>query len=83
MPPKIFCKDTLVELAMMSANEGWVRGASALCEMYATTDATRFEMILKRLSLGTTGLALTEGARWLLNRWQSALTASTQRNDER
>jgi hypothetical protein len=74
MPPTAFCKDALIELATLSPNDGWVRGAYAMCEMYANTDANRFEIILKRLALGTTGLALTEGARWLLVRWQSVQT---------
>jgi hypothetical protein len=77
MLPMAFCKDTLIELATMSSNDGWVRGAHAMCEMYASTDARRFEMILKRLSLGTTGLAVTEGARWLLGRWQSVQTGQS------
>jgi hypothetical protein len=75
MPP--FCRDALVELARMSSNDGWVRGAHALCEMYANTDAKRFDMILRRLSLGTTELAVTEGARWLLRRWQISQAATT------
>jgi hypothetical protein len=40
-------------------------------EMYAATDTQRFEVILTRLSAGTSGSALTAGARWLLDRWQS------------
>jgi hypothetical protein len=71
MLPMAFCKDALVELNMLSSNDGWVRGAQAMCEMYAATDTERFELILRRLSVGTTGLALTEGARWLFERWQS------------
>jgi hypothetical protein len=70
MPPTTFCEDALVELRLKSGNDGWVRGAHAMCEMYAGTDASRFESILRRLALGGTGLALTEGARWLLDRWQ-------------
>jgi hypothetical protein len=71
MPPMTFCRDALAELSLLSSNEGWVRGASAMCEMYAATDTKRFEVILTRLSAGTSGLALTDGARWLLDRWQS------------
>ena len=49
MPPVTFCRDALDELAMLSPNDGWVRGAYALCEMYAATAARRFETILLRL----------------------------------
>lgn len=72
MPPTTFCKAALLDLASLSPNDGWVRGAYAVCEMYATADAGRFEVILRRLSLGTGGTALTEGASWLLARWQFA-----------
>jgi hypothetical protein len=68
MLPMVFCKDALVELSLLSSNEGWVRGVSAICEMYAATDIQRFEVILTRLSAGTSGLALIDGARWLLDR---------------
>jgi hypothetical protein len=71
MPPTTFCEAALAELAFLSTNDGWVRGAYAVCEMYAATDAGRFEVIIRRLSLGTPG-ALTQGARWLLDRWQVA-----------
>jgi hypothetical protein len=74
MPPTTFCRDALHELASMSHNDGWVRGAYAVCEMYGAADATRFETILRRLSLGTGGTALTEGATWLLARWQFSQT---------
>jgi hypothetical protein len=74
MPPTTFCRDALYELASLSPNDGWVRGAYAVCEMYGAADAGRFEIILRRLSLGTGGTALTEGARWLLARWQLAQT---------
>jgi hypothetical protein len=77
MLPMAFCKDALVELSLLSSNDGWVRGAQAMCEMYAATDTERFELILRRLSVGTTGLAVTEGARWLLERWQSRLAQVT------
>jgi hypothetical protein len=75
MPPTTFCKDALGELATLSPNDGWVRGAYAVCEMYGAADALRFETILRRLSLGTGGTALTEGATWLLARWQLAQTS--------
>ncbi len=74
MPPTTFCRDAFNELASLSPNDGWVRGAYAVCEMYGAADAGRFEIILRRLSLGTGGTALTEGARWLLARWQLAQT---------
>lgn len=76
MPPTTFCKAALQELASLSPNDGWVRGAYAVCEMYGAADATRFEVILRRLSLGTGGTALTEGASWLLARWQFAQSSS-------
>ncbi|MDQ6671795.1 MAG: hypothetical protein M3069_13825 [Chloroflexota bacterium] len=72
MPPNLFCKAALHELASLSPNEGWVRGAYAVCEMYGAADPGRFEVILRRLSLGTGGSALAEGASWLLARWQFA-----------
>jgi hypothetical protein len=75
MPPNAFCKAALQELAALSPNDGWVRGAYAVCEMYGAADAGRFEVILRRLSLGTGGSALTEGASWLLARWQFAQAA--------
>ena len=74
MPRTTFCRDAFNELASLSPNDGWVRGAYAVCEMYGAADAGRFEIILRRLSLGTGGTALTEGARWLLARWQLAQT---------
>ncbi len=75
MAPATFCKAALQELASLSTNDGWVRGAYAVCEMYGAADAGRFETILRRLSLGTGGTALTEGASWLLARWQFAQKA--------
>jgi hypothetical protein len=78
MPPTTFCKNALDELALLSHNDGWVRGAHALCEMYAATDARRFEAILRGLSLGAGGLALTDGASWLLARWQLAQASQSR-----
>jgi hypothetical protein len=72
MPPTTFCRDALDELASLSTNDGFVRGAYAVCQMYGAADAGRFETILKRLSGGTGGTALTEGAAWLYLRWQSS-----------
>src|SRR4030088_1471893 len=82
MPPTTFCKDALTELASLSPNDGWVRGAYAVCEMYGAADAGRFEIILRRLSLGTGGTALTEGARWLLARWQLASCSTRSEHGE-
>jgi len=72
MPPTTFCKAALRDLAALSPNDGWVRGAYAVCEMYGAADEGRFEVILRRLSLGTGGSALSDGAIWLLARWQFA-----------
>jgi hypothetical protein len=72
MAPTTFCHDTLLELAPFSHNDAWVRGAHAVCDMYAGADAVRFEGILRRLAVGTSGSALTLGATWLLKRWQVA-----------
>ena len=60
------------ELSLRSSDDGWVRGARALCEMYASTDARRFETILAEVASGRANLALTDGGRWLLWRWKSA-----------
>ena len=70
MPPAAFCREALDELALLSTNDGFVRGAYAVCQMYGAADSGRFEVILKRLSGGTGGTALTEGANWLYARWQ-------------
>ena len=72
MPPLAFCRNALQELALQSANEAWVRGAYAVCEMYGATDARRFEAILGQLARGADASALTQGATWVLARWQSA-----------
>jgi hypothetical protein len=68
----MFCATILGELTAESANEPWVRGASALCYMYAATDEQRFELIVSGLARGGNGSALAEGARWLLARWQTS-----------
>lgn len=70
--PEAFCLRARDELAVERPDDGWVRGARALCELYADVDAVRFEMILASLASGRTGFAITEGARWLLVRWQVA-----------
>jgi hypothetical protein len=79
MPPVAFCSNVLRELALQSANDAWVRGASALCAMYGTTDAGRFETILEQLASRTDGSALTQGTNWLLARWQSDQCAQPAR----
>ena len=61
--PEAFCQRTRDELAIESSNDGWVRGARALCELYAHVEADRFEAILKSLATGGTGSAVAEGAR--------------------
>jgi hypothetical protein len=40
--------------------------------MYAQTDAVRFDAILTQLANGQENSAITNGARWLRFRWQSA-----------
>ena len=69
MSPEAFCLRTRDQLAVEHSDDGWVRGARAVCELYAGVDATRFETILVSLSLGRTGSAIADGARWLLPRW--------------
>ena len=71
MTPEAFCARVREELAVERSDDGWVRGARALCEMYAGIDAPRFETILASVASGRTGSAIAEGARWLLPRWQA------------
>lgn len=71
MTPEAFCARVRDELAVERSDDGWVRGARALCEMYAGIDAPRFETILVGLASGRTGSAIAEGARWLLSRWRA------------
>jgi hypothetical protein len=68
----VFCLRSRGELAAWSADEGWVRGARALCELYSDVDPDRFEEILVSLASGRTGSAIADGARWLLPRWKAA-----------
>jgi hypothetical protein len=81
--PVAFCKAALEELAHESINDRWVRGARALCQMYASVDAQRFEVIVERLARdGQGGTALAEGAQWMLTRWraiQQAQAGDTRR----
>ena len=72
MTPAAFCALIQRELAGAGSDHGWIRGALAACDMYATTDAPRFELIITQLARGATGSAVSDGARWLLPRWQSA-----------
>jgi hypothetical protein len=67
--PESFCLEASRELALESSDIGWVRGARAVCELYADLDPTRFQAILSSLAAGRTGLAMADGARWLLPRW--------------
>jgi hypothetical protein len=66
----VFCNRIRDELASEHSDDGWVRGARALCELYADIEPGRFEAILVSLATGRTGSAIAEGARWLLPRWQ-------------
>jgi len=68
----VFCRGARNELAAWSSDDGWARGALALCEMYADVDRDRFEAILISLAAGRTGSAIADGARWLLPRWKAA-----------
>jgi hypothetical protein len=72
MTPEDFCACVHAELAVHSADVSWARGARALCEMYAQTDAVRFEAILTQLAGGHESSALADGGHWLLLRWQTA-----------
>ena len=40
MTPEAFCHRTRDELAIEQSDEGWERGARALCELYADGDAS-------------------------------------------
>ena len=71
MSPRAFCSAMLEELAGESHNDQWVRGAYAMCEMYPSVDARRFETILEGFAAGGPRTALAEGARWLLPRWRA------------
>ena len=71
--PAMFATWVRNELALDRSDDGWVRGARALTEMYVDLDARRFETILVSLASGRTGSAVAEGARWLLPRWQARL----------
>jgi len=69
--PDVFCASLATLLAAERSDDGWVRGARALCDMYAGVDAQRFGTILLSMAGGRTGSAIAEGARWLLPRWQA------------
>jgi hypothetical protein len=71
MSPDVFCARVGDELAAERSDDGWVRGARALCNMYAGVDTVRFGTILSTMASGRTGSAIAEGARWLLPRWQA------------
>jgi hypothetical protein len=73
MTPEAFCARVRDELAVERSDDGWVRGARALCEMYVGVDALRFEAILVSIASGRTGSAIAQGARWLLSRWHVLL----------
>jgi hypothetical protein len=70
MTPSDFCDRARRDLLSYSSDEAWVRGALGVCEMYASTDVERFGTILEALARGSSSLALSEGARWLLPRWR-------------
>lgn len=69
--PDAFCASVGHLLAAERSDDGWVRGARALCDMYAGVDAPRFGSILVNMAAGRTGSAIADGARWLLPRWQA------------
>ena len=71
--PETFCVGARGELACQNGDDGWVRGARAVCELYADVDAKHFETILTGLAAGRAGSALADGARWLLPRWHTAV----------
>jgi len=71
--PEAFCLRTRDELAVERSDDGWVRGARAVCELYADVEPVRFEAILTNLATGRTGSAIADGARWLLPRWHTSL----------
>ena len=73
MNPEAFCVNARGALAGENSDDGWVRGARAVCELYADLDATRFGTILTSLASGRAGSAMADGARWLLLRWQAVL----------
>jgi hypothetical protein len=68
MTPEALCAEIRKELAQLSSDGAWARGARGLCEMYAGTEALRFELILSRMARGSAGSALVEVAKWLLPR---------------
>ncbi len=68
----VFCLRSRGELATCHADDRWVRGARALCELYSEVEPDRFEEILVSLASGRTGSAIADGARWLLPRWNAA-----------
>ena len=70
LSPDAFCASVGSVLAAERSDDGWVRGARALCDMYAGVEAQRFGSILVSMAAGRTGSAIAEGARWLLPRWQ-------------
>ena len=72
MNAEVFWRRARTELATRNSDDGWARGALALCEMYADVDRDRFEAILVSLATGRTGLAIADGARWLLPRWKAS-----------
>jgi hypothetical protein len=71
LTPDAFCASVSSVLAAERSDDGWVRGARALCDMYAGVEAQRFGSILVSMAAGRTGSAIAEGARWLLPRWQA------------
>ncbi len=71
LTPDAFCASVGSLLAAERSDDGWVRGARALCDMYAGVEAQRFETILIAMAAGRSGSAIAEGARWLLPRWQA------------
>jgi hypothetical protein len=72
MSAKVFCLRTRDELATWQSDDSWVRGARAVCELYADVEPERFEAILVSLATGRRGSPIADSARWLLPRWKAA-----------
>ena len=72
MTPEAFCAAIRGELTQPAMDDGWVRGARELCDLYAGAEPARFGLILEQLARGAVGSAFADGARWLLPRWRAA-----------
>jgi hypothetical protein len=72
MTPEAFCAAVRTQLAQSLRDEAWARGATGLCEMYASATSERFQVILEQTAQGSPASALAEVARWLLPRWRAS-----------